>query len=83
MFAAKYLTIMLNAVADNTTIAVSANRCQRLDRAFEGIENGFPAVHGDRERFGVIISANGADTHNVNSASVNSHNANEVPLRNM
>jgi hypothetical protein len=55
----------LNAVADDTAIAMSAFGRERVDRAFEAVECVGVALDDDVERFVVIVSANLAACHGI------------------
>src|SRR5437016_5285776 len=55
--AAEKSPIVLHAVADDLATAVGTNRRQRMNCTFERIEGVFPAIHRDRERFVVVVSA--------------------------
>ena len=63
MRAAKHLTVALNSVADDATIAVTAMRGKCMDGALERIERVPGAVERYREGLVVVITANLADCH--------------------
>jgi hypothetical protein len=63
MDAAKDLSIGFHAVADHPTVAVRANRCERVDCAFEAIEGVVLAGNDHFERLVIFIFANFTSSH--------------------
>ena len=57
------LSIGFHAVADDSAVAVRANRRQRVDRAFEAIERVMLAGHDHFKRFVMFIFANFTCSH--------------------
>ena len=63
MDAAEDLSVGFHAVADHPTVAVRANRRQRVDRAFEAIEGMMLAGNDHFKRLVIFILANFACSH--------------------
>jgi hypothetical protein len=63
MATAEVFAPLLPAVPNNPTVAVRANRCQRVDRALEAIEGVMLAGHNYFERLVILIFANFACSH--------------------
>jgi len=61
--AAEYLSIGFNAVPDNSTVAMRANRRQRVDRALEAIEGVMLPANDYFKRLVIFIFANFACSH--------------------
>ena len=57
------LAVGFDAVADDTAIAVRANRRQRVDCALETVESVTFSAHDYLKRFVIIILANFASSH--------------------
>jgi len=56
-------SVRLHAVADDTAIAVGANRSQRVDRALKAIEGVPLSGHDHFKRLVIIVLANFACRH--------------------
>ena len=56
-------SIGFHAMSDDPAVAVRANRCQRMDRAFEAIEDVMLAGNDHFKRFVIFIFANFACSH--------------------
>ena len=63
MDAAENLSIGFNAVPDNSTVAMRANRRQRVDRALEAIEGVMLPANDYFKRLVIFIFANFACSH--------------------
>jgi hypothetical protein len=63
MDATEDLSIGFHAVADHPAVAVRANRCERVDCAFEAIEDVMFTGNDHFERFVIFIFANFACSH--------------------
>ena len=63
MDAAEDLSACFDTVADDAAIAVRANRCQRVDCAFEAIEGVTLSAHNDFKRLVVFVLADFARRH--------------------
>jgi hypothetical protein len=63
MDTAKDLSISFHAVANYSAVAVRTDRRQRMDRAFEAIEDVMLAGNDHLERLVVFIFANLASSH--------------------
>ncbi len=63
MDAAEDFAALLHAVPNNPTVAMRANRRERMDRAFETIEGVMLAGHNHFERLVILIFANFACSH--------------------
>jgi hypothetical protein len=61
--AAKDLSARFDAVADDTAVAVGANRRQRMDCALEAIEGVTLSAHDDFKRLVIFVLANFACRH--------------------
>jgi hypothetical protein len=57
------LSVRLDAVADDTAVAVRANRRQRMDRTFEAVESVTLSAHDDFKRLVIFVLANFACRH--------------------
>src|SRR5262249_54121260 len=55
--------LFLHSMPDHSAAAMGANRRQRLDGTFEGIENMLAAAHRHGERLVVLVLANVALSH--------------------
>ena len=56
-------SVRLDAVADDTAVAVGANRRQRVDRALEAIKGVTFSAHDDFKRLVIFVLANFACRH--------------------
>ena len=56
-------SVRFDAVADNTAVAVGANRRQRVDRALEAVESVTLSAHDDFKRLVLFVLANFACRH--------------------
>jgi len=56
-------SVRFDAVADDTAIAVRANRRQRVDRALETVESVTFSAHDYLKRLVIIVLANFASSH--------------------
>jgi hypothetical protein len=63
MDATEDLSIGFHAMSDDPAVAVRANRCQRMDRAFEAIEDVMLAGNDHFKRFVIFIFANFTCSH--------------------
>jgi hypothetical protein len=63
MDATEDLSIGFHAVADHPALAVRANRCERVDRAFEAIEGVMLPGNDHFKRFVIFVLANLAYSH--------------------
>ena len=63
MDTAKALSISFHAVANYSAVAVRTNRRQRMDRAFEAIEDVMLVGNDHLKRLVVFIFANLASSH--------------------
>ncbi len=63
MDAAEDLSIGFNAVPDNSTVAMRANRRQRVDRALEAVERVVLPANDHFKRLVIFILANFACSH--------------------
>ena len=59
----KDLSVRFDAVADDTAIAMRANRREGVDCALEAIEDVTLSVHDDFKRLVIIVSADFAFRH--------------------
>ena len=59
----KDFSLRFRTMADNTAVAVRANRCQRVDRTLETVENVTFSAHDNLKRFVIIVLANFASSH--------------------
>ena len=66
MDATEDLSIGFHAVADHPALAVRANRCERVDCAFEAIEGVMLAGNDHFKRLVIFIFANFTSSHNIN-----------------
>jgi hypothetical protein len=63
MDATEDLSIGFHAVTDHPALAVRANRCERVDRAFEAIEGVMLPGNDHFKRFVIFVLANLACSH--------------------
>ena len=63
MDATEDLSVLFDTVADDSAVAVRANRRQRVDCAFEAIEGVTLSGHNDFKRLVVFVLANFACSH--------------------
>jgi hypothetical protein len=63
MDATEDLSIGFDAMSDDPAVAVRANRCQRMDRAFEAIEGVMLAGNDYFKRLVIFIFTNFACSH--------------------
>ena len=63
MYAAEDGVAVLNTVADDAAAAMRAGGRERLDRAFEAVEDHGAAAHGDLEALVVVVAALRASAH--------------------
>ena len=57
------LSVRFDAVADDTAVAMRANRRQRMNRALEAIERVTLSAHDDFKRLVVFVLANFTSRH--------------------